>query len=295
MRNITSENRKFNDKEDRAFITTQSIKKLKKQLKDWALDPDGWKLAGSRKMYNIDQLNEEDDFSKVFYKERWIKENGLEQRLIVTFSLQYKNYQKRIRQAQLNRAIKVVDNNPSKLKKYNQNDYRRFIEKTSFTSEGEIADKELYSIDIDLVSKEEKFDGFYAICTNLEDKVADIIKVNQRRWEIEECFRIMKHELKARPVYLSRDERIKAHFTTCFLSLVIYRFLEKKLNFKFTTSEIIQGLRNMNFYEIIGEGYVPIYTRNDFTDALHDAFGFRTDYQIVTKKEMKKILKETKK
>ena len=291
----STENRKFNDKEDRAFITTQSIKKLKKHLKDWALDPDGWKLAGSKKMYNIDQLNEEDDFSKVFYKERWIKENGLEQRLIVTFSLQYKNYQKRIRQAQLNRAIKVVDNNPSKLKKYNQNDYRRFIEKTSFTSEGEIADKELYSIDIDLVSKEEKFDGFYAICTNLEDKVADIIKVNQRRWEIEECFRIMKHELKARPVYLSRDERIKAHFTTCFLSLVIYRFLEKKLNFKFTTSEIIQGLRNMNFYEIIGEGYVPIYTRNDFTDALHDAFGFRTDYQIVTKKEMKKILKETKK
>ena len=291
----STENRKFNDKEDRAFITTQSIKKLKKHLKDWALDPDGWKLAGSRKMYNIDQLNEEDDFSKVFYKERWIKENGLEQRLIVTFSLQYKNYQKRIREAQLNRAIKVVDNNPSKLKKYNQNDYRRFIEKTSFTSEGEIADKELYSIDIDLVSKEEKFDGFYAICTNLEDKVADIIKVNQRRWEIEECFRIMKHELKARPVYLSRDERIKAHFTTCFLSLVIYRFLEKKLNFKFTTSEIIQGLRNMNFYEIIGEGYVPIYTRNDFTDALHDTFGFRTDYQIVTKKEMKKILKETKK
>ena len=281
----STENRKFNDKEDRAFITTQSIKKLKKHLKDWALDPDGWKLAGSRKMYNIDQLNEEDDFSKVFYKERWIKENGLEQRLIVTFSLQYKNYQKRIREAQLNRAIKVVDNNPSKLKKYNQNDYRRFIEKTSFTSEGEIADKELYSIDIDLVSKEEKFDGFYAICTNLEDKVADIIKVNQRRWEIEECFRIMKHELKARPVYLSRDERIKAHFTTCFLSLVIYRFLEKKLNFKFTTSEIIQGLRNMNFYEIIGEGYVPIYTRNDFTDALHDAFGFKTDYQIVTKKK----------
>jgi hypothetical protein len=138
------------------------------------------------------------------------------------------------------------------------------------------------------------YDGFYAVCTNLEDEVGDIIRVNQRRWEIEECFRIMKNEFKSRPVYLSRDERIKAHFTTCFLSLVVYRYLEKALGSKFTTCEIIKGLRDMNFYEVPGEGLIPTYIRNDFTDALHDSFGFRTDYQILKTKQVKNILKITK-
>lgn len=291
----SNDNRRFNNKEDRAFITTQSIKKLQKHLKQWALDPEGWRLNTGKKIYNINELDEEKDIAKTFYKERWIKENGLEQKLIVTYSIRYRNYQREIRNAQISRAAKVIETNPSKIKKSNQNDYKRFIEKTNITSEGEIANKELYSIDGSLIAKEEMFDGFYAVCTNLEDDVSDIIKVNHRRWEIEECFRIMKSEFKARPVYLSRDDRISAHFTTCFLSLIIYRFLEKKLKDEFTTHEIIQGLRDMNFYEVIGEGYIPTYTRTDFTDALHEAFGFRTDYQILTLKNMKKILKETKK
>ncbi|MEC1722382.1 transposase [Schinkia azotoformans] len=156
-------------------------------------------------------------------------------------------------------------------------------------------DKELYSINADIISKEELFDGFYAVCTNLEDQASDIIKINHRRWEIEECFRIMKSEFKARPIYLSRDDRIEAHFTTCFLSIVIFRYLEKKLGEQFTCSEIIHGLRDMNFYEIIGDGYIPIYTRTDFTDALHEAFGFRTDYQIISNRQMKKIFRDTKK
>ena len=104
----------------------------------------------------------------------------------------------------------------------------------------------------------------------------------------------MKSEFKARPVYLSRDDRIEAHFLTCFISLVIYRLLEKKLNCKYTCQEITNGLREMNFLEIIGDGYIPTYTRTDFTDDLHEAFGFRTDYQIVNTKQMKKILKSTK-
>jgi hypothetical protein len=128
----------------------------------------------------------------------------------------------------------------------------------------------------------------------LDDNVSDIIKINHRRWEIEECFRIMKSEFEARPVYLSRDERIEAHFITCFIALVIYRLLEKRLQEQFTCSEIISELREMNFMEIKGEGYVPIYTRTDFTDALHEAFGFRTDYQIITTSMMKKIFKNTK-
>lgn len=139
------------------------------------------------------------------------------------------------------------------------------------------------------------YDGFYAVCTNLDEDAEVITKINHRRWEIEECFRIMKSEFKARPVYLSRDDRIKAHFTTCFLALVLYRYLEKYLEEKFTTQEIVTGLREMNFYSIPAEGYIPTYTRTDFTDALHDVFGFRTDYQIVSTKQMKNIFKDTKK
>ena len=124
---------------------------------------------------------------------------------------------------------------------------------------------------------------------------SEIIKINHRRWEIEECFRIMKSEFKARPVYLTRDDRIEAHFTTCFLSLVLYRYLEKRVDYKFTCGEIVHGLRDMNFYEIPGDGYIPTYTRNDFTDALHDSFGFRTDYQIIKSTQTKNIFKSTQK
>lgn len=187
-----------------------------------------------------------------------------------------------------------METNPTKLKKSHPNDYKRFIEKTSVTAYGEVADKHLYKLDEKVIAAEERYDGFYAVCTNLEDEAADIIKVNHRRWEIEECFRIMKSEFKARPVYLSRDDRIEAHFATCFIAMVMYRYLEKRFQNQFTCSEIIQGLRSMNFLQLPGEGYVPAYTRTDFTDALHEAFGFRTDYQIIKNKQMKKIIKGTK-
>lgn len=287
-------NRKFNDRGERAFITTQSIKKLKSHLKEWALDPNGWSLDGDRRTYNIAELDETNDKDKIFHKERWIKEGGLEQRIIVTYSIKYRDYQKTIRNSQIERAYKAIDSYPEKLKRFNPNDFKRFIEKKHCTADGEIAEHEMYSINTELISKEEAFDGFYAVCTNLEDDASAIIRINKRRWEIEECFRSMKSEFKARPVYLSRDDRIEAHFLTCFISLVIYRLLEKKLNCKYTCQEITNGLREMNFLEIIGDGYIPTYTRTDFTDDLHEAFGFRTDYQIVNTKQMKKILKSTK-
>lgn len=243
-------------------------------------------------------MNNEDKVksrNKIFFKERWIKENDFEQKLIVTYSIKYRDYQRKIRDTQVERAKKTIDKNPTKIKKCNQNDYKRFIKKTNCTSDGEIAEKEILSIDTTIVSKEEAFDGFYAVCTNLEDDASEVIKVNSRRWEIEECFRIMKSEFKARPVYLSRDDRIKAHFTTCFIALIIYRLLEKKLNSKYTCSEIIDQLQDMNFLEVKGDGYIPTYTRTDFTDDLHEAFGFRTDYEIVKINRMKNILKLIKK
>ena len=290
----SNDNRKFNDKGDRAFITTQSIKKLKAYLKEWALDKSGWRLANDPKIYDITELDEDKCRDKIFYKQRWIKENGLEQKLIVTYSIKYRDYQRKIRAGQIERAQKLIETNPTKLKKANQNDYKRFILKTSFTNEGEIPQNDVYSINAETIANEEIFDGFYGVCTNLEDDAAEIVKVNSRRWEIEECFRIMKSEFKARPVYLGRDDRIKAHFTTCFIALMIYRFLEKKLDEQFTCHEITTGLRNMNFYELKGEGFIPAYTRNDFTDALHETYGFRTDYQIVNTKQMKNIFATTK-
>jgi transposase len=294
------DNRKFNNKKDRAFITTQSIKKLKKHLKQWALDPTGWHLARSSKIYDIRLLDKDENFYEkhkdlTFYKERWIKENGLEQKLIITYSLKYRDYQRQIRNRQLDRATKLIENRPSDLNKKSQNDYKRFISSTNVTPDGEVANKAVYSINDKAIANEEMYDGFYAVCTNLDDDAVSITKINHRRWEIEECFRIMKSEFKARPVYLSRDDRIKAHFTTCFLALTIYRYLEKRLDNKFTNHEIITGLRNMNFYSVPTEGYIPTYTRTDFTDALHETFGFRTDYEIVSTKQMKKIFKETKK
>jgi len=293
----SNDNRKFNDKEDRAFITTQSVKKLKKHLREWALSPDGWRLPGKKKTYDIGNLDETETegFDNIYYKQRWINEEGLEQKLIVTYSIKYRDYQRKIRNSQIERAKKLISTNPTKLKKANQNDYKRFVKKMSVTKDGEVAGKDIYSLDTAVIAGEEAFDGFYAVCTNLEDDASAIISVNQRRWEIEECFRIMKSEFKARPVYLSRDDRIKAHFTTCFLALLIYRFLEKKLYDKFTCSEIIQGLVDMNFFELKGEGYTPSYTRTDFTDSLHDAFGFRTDYEITTSSQIKKFFKLTKK
>jgi len=289
-------NRKFNDKEERAFITTQSIKRLKKYLMEWALDQNGWKLTSDSKNYNIKDINENEELykDKIFYKDKWINENGLEQKLVVTYSIKYKNYQQQIRNSQIERAKKAIETNNIKLDKYNQNDYKRFVNKTNITKDGEIAENKELSLNTQQIEKEEKFDGFYGVCTNLDDNAEEIIKINQRRWEIEECFRIMKSEFKARPVYLQRDDRITAHFTTCFLSLVLYRFLEKRLEEKYTCSEIIETIRNMNLNKINEIGYIPAYTRTDITDTLHDKFNFRTDNEIIKNNKMKKILNNIK-
>lgn len=296
----STENRKFNDKAGRAFVTTQSVKKLKKHLKQWALDSTGWHLADRKEFYDISLLDKDKEtYEKykleTFYKERWIKEDGLEQKLIVTYSLKYRDYQRQIRSRQLERAAKLIAAKPSDVTKKNQNDFKRFISSTHVTEDGELADKAIYSLNETVIADEEIYDGFYAVCTNLDDDAMSIAEINHRRWEIEECFKIMKSEFKAKPVYLSRDDRIKAHFTTCFLALVLYRYLEKCLDEEFTSHEIISSLRDMNFNHIPAEGYVPTYTRTDFTDALHEVFGFRTDSEIVSTKQMKNIFRDTKK
>ena len=287
-------NRKFNSIQGRGFVTTQSIKKLKDFLQDFCLDDDGWHLSGSKKIYKLSELDDEADYDKVFYKDRWINEDDLEQHLIVAYSIKYRNYQRTIRERQIERARKLVET-PSKLSKKKANDPKLFIEQGHCTSDGEIASKTITALNQEQIDNEAKYDGLYAVCTNLEYNVSSIIKINQKRWEIEECFRIMKTEFKARPVYLSRKDRITAHFTTCFTALVIYRILEKKLNGKYTCEEIINTIRSMNMMIAPGEEYVPTYIRTDLTDTLHESFGFRTDYQITSQKNMRKILNQTKK
>lgn len=294
-------NRKFNNINNRKFVTTQSIKKLKKHLKDDALDlTKGWRLSGSSKTYNISKLRTDEKLiekyrDKTFYKERWIKEDGLEQRLIITYSVKYQEYQKNIRNNQINRAKKIIASNPDKLKKPKQNDPKRFIKTFNVTKDGELAEKSIYAINQSVIDEEVKYDGLYAVCTNLEDSVEDIIRVNHRRWEIEESFRIMKTDFKSRPVYHTKDEMIKAHFLTCFLALVIYRYVEKKLDEKYTAPEIIDTLRDMNLKLENSDSYIPNYIRTDLTDALHNKFGFRTDFEVISEKNIKKILKQTKK
>lgn len=292
-------NKKFNNINGRKFITTQSIKKLKQFLKEYALDlTSGWKLPGINKTFNISVLRSDDEliakyYNKVFYKERWIKEDGIEQRLIITFSPKYQEYQRNIREKQIQRAQSIINKNPKQIKSNNDKDPKRFIKNIPTTINGEVALNNNYELDYTKIDEETIFDGLYAVCTNLEDDVTDIITVNKRRWEIEESFRIMKTEFKARPVYLSREDRIKAHFTTCFLALVIYRYLEKTLNEQYTVSQIVETLRTMSCVKKDND-FIPTYKRTDLTDSLHETFGFRTDYEILSEKTMKKIIKQTK-
>ena len=306
-------NRKFNDKTVggelvRGFITTQSVKTLPAYLKEYALDPEGWRLPGDSRTYSIGDLDEEENLDKVFYKDRWIKEDlsgrkiregakPLEQHLIVSFSLKYLLYQRRIRQGQIERAQELIRTGRYKQRKKNQNDPHRFIGRDTVTDEGEVCSREVPYLDESVIAAEEQYDGFYAVCTNIDDMdVREIIRINKKRWQIEECFRIMKTEFRARPVYLRREDRIKAHFLTCFISMVIFRILEKKLGESYTCEEIIRTLRSMNMYRP-GEkqGYLPAYTRTDLTDRLHEMAGFRTDYEILTDISMKRVIRKTKK
>ena len=306
-------NRYYNnyDKVDgcRSFITTQSIKKLKKHLKEWALAPDGWTLSGdsSGKKYHLDQLDEEADKGNIYFKSRWIKEKSvvtignnkktvmIEQQLIVSYSIKYREYLRSIRNSQITRAEKMIKNGNASISRKKPNDPKRFIKTNHATKEGEVAAIADSYIDLSRIADEEKYDGFYAVCTNLGDSPESIVAVNKRRWEIEECFRIMKTDFEARPVYVKRQERILAHFITCFIALIIYRYLEKRLDNQYSIDQILSTLREMDFIRYEGKGYQPIYTRTKLTDDLHNAFNFCTSKQIIPTKKMRNICSQTKK
>ena len=287
----SKENRLFNTEGGRAFVTVQSIKKLKGDLREWALDRTGWMLCGSDTLHDLREADEAACWDRVFYKERWVKDaDGFEQRLIATFSFKYMEYQASIREQQAERAAAKAKAGAKAVQRRGQNDPARFLSVDHITEEGELAGRAIVSLDESRIAEEARYDGLSCIATSLEDAPDEIIAINKRRWQIEECFRIMKTEFKARPVYLSRKDRIEGHFLTCFIALLAYRLMEDRLGGAYTCETILSTLRSMNMLELEGEGWIPAYTRTEVTDALHDAFGLRTDYEIVTNRQMRKVL-----
>lgn len=302
------DNRKHDSVGERSFITVQSLKKLEGRLQDWATQTTGWKLVDfstkngpmlSKEEYDLTELKPDEYADRLFCRERWIKTKlsktgeELEQRLIVTFSFKYRDYLRHIREKQIARAEQSIKNGTAGKLGKGQNDPKRFIKCEKCTVDGEVAQYSSYSLNQEMIDQESRFDGFYGICTDLWDDAPEIIKVNGGRWIIEDCFRLTKTEFEARPVFLQRDDRITAHFLTCFLALIIYKYLAKKVNRageKFSPDQIIGTLQDMNFLKVTGEGYIPTYTRTDLTNHLHGSAGFRTDTQIVTKKAMKSII-----
>ena len=219
----------------------------------------------------------------------------MDETVIITYSPKYKAYQQKIREGQIQRAMKMMQSPGKSRKGKNPNDPARFIQKTSVTEDGEIAQKCIYELNEERIGEEALYDGFYAVVTNLEGDIREIININKRRWEIEKNFRIMKSEFEARPVFVRREDRIRAHFLTCHISLLVYRLLEKKLGKEFTCSKILETLRGLNMTLLSKDsGYIPSYKRTKLTDALHNAFGFRTDYEFISKSSMRSIIKETK-
>ena len=306
----TDEIKKFNIKDGRGFIITQSIKKLKNELKEFALSKDGWRILGNLKnIYNLDDIEKDKElkkqyFNTIFYKEIECETKSVKQTLIVTFSFKYQEYHHKLKLHQFERAKKLVDTINEKNKKTknkkdkeqikkskNQNDPKRFINEIRTTKSGEVADNIEYSVDESIFEEEEKYNGLYGITTNLINDTKTIIKVIKGRWEIEESFRILKDELDSGTVYLSREDRIKGHFITCFLSLFIYRYLEHKLDDKYTVHEIVSKLQEMKMLEHKGKGFEPTETRTDLTDDLNRFLGIDLDTEIVTYKKIKEILK----
>jgi len=308
----------FNVKEGRGFVITQPIKKLKNELKEIALDKKGWRILGNiHDIYNLDDYENDDNFKNkhyntIFYKEVECETKSVKQTLLITFSYKYQAYQHKLKLHQFERAQKLVDkvNNHNKNVKnkkdvqsikitVNQNDPKRFIKTIKTTDSGEVATNITYSIDEDVFKEEEKYNGLYGITTNLIDDTASVIKIMHGRWEIEESFRIMKEEFDSDNAYLSLEQRIRAHFLTCYLALFEYRLLEKKLNEKYNEDkysvyQIIDTLQSMNVLELKGDGYIPEYTRTDLTDDLHSIFGIYTDKNIISYKKFKEFLKKVK-
>lgn len=311
--------RKFNDMGGRAYIVTQSVKKLGREIKDIVFNDSNYRLLSNddaitlkeMRTFNKKDANNLSLYNDFAYKviptntamdtglyEEKVYKNGrtkkvkakgtLHQYIIVTFSRKMMEYQRTIRERQLERAKKLLRlKDPEKIKK-GPNDIRRFLKNTS-------SDTANYVLDMDKIHEEEKYDGFYAVATNLDDSAKDILAVAQNRYKIEDCFRIMKTNFDARPVFLRKPERIRAHFLICYTALLIYRLMECKLDDNLThvtTSNLIKTLRNMNVVNIDDMYYKSIYSGSQALDALERCFELQLNRKYYRPSDLNKIVKK---
>ena len=311
--------RKFNDMGGRAYIVTQSVKKLGQEIKDIVFNDSNYRLLSNddaitlkeMRTFNKKDANNLSLYNDFAYKvipantamdtglyEEKVYKNGrtkkvkvkgtLHQYIIVTFSRKMMEYQRTIRERQLERAKKLLRlKDPEKIKK-GPNDIRRFLKNTS-------SDTANYVLDMDKIHEEEKYDGFYAVATNLDDSAKDILAVAQNRYKIEDCFRIMKTNFDARPVFLKKPERIRAHFLICYTALLIYRLMECKLDDNLThvtTSNLIKTLRNMNVVNMDDMYYKSIYSGSQALDALERCFELQLNRKYYRPSDLNKIVKK---
>lgn len=311
--------RKFNDMGGRAYIVTQSVKKLGQEIKDIVFNDSNYRLLSNddaitlkeMRTFNKKSANNLSLYNDFAYKvipantamdtglyEEKVYKNGrtkkvkakgtLHQYIIVTFSRKMMEYQRTIRERQLERAKKLLRlKDPEKIKK-GPNDIRRFLKNTS-------SDTANYVLDMDKIHEEEKYDGFYAVATNLDDSAKDILAVAQNRYKIEDCFRIMKTNFDARPVFLRKPERIRAHFLICYTALLIYRLMECKLDDNLThvtTSNLIKTLRNMNVVNMDDMYYKSIYSGSQALDALERCFELQLNRKNYRPSDLNKIVKK---
>lgn len=287
----SQDNRRYNVTEDRNFITVQSIKKLKAHHQQWALSPDGWRLrprlrddahTRCKQIYDLGEIDLDEYADDTFYKERLTDEKAFEEHLIVTYSRKYDLYQKKIRQRQIERAIKKINRGEINRPK-SPNDCRRFMKDTYFDGEGNPLEViTAAALNNELIEHEAQFDGFSALATGLDDDPCEIIKVNSWRWEIEDCFRIGKSDLKMRPVFVRNENRIRAHLLICFIALLALKILHKQLNENFPVAQIRKTLAQMNLLQLEGFGYVPAFNNDTLAQEIQKNANIHIDTQIIT-------------
>ena len=293
-------NLRFNSTENHGFVVTKSLKKVSEDVRARLMGDGGWKRFGdaSGRLYSLKEIREDANLRDVifYHDERFaMGSDGFEERIVTTYCGRLREYQRSVRERQLQRAMELV--RQGKIRKgVNQNDVRRFIVVDSVTENGEVAEKKVFSIDRERFEEESEYDGFYAVTTDLDDDPGEIIRINRGRWEIEESFRIMKSDFDGRPVFVSREDRIRAHFLTCYLAFMIFRIIEQKLNkgdVRYTDPEILRTLRD---YEAIdAESFYVGAMEGKAVRALESTFGLIGSMTALSKAQFRRLVARSKK
>ena len=293
-------NLRFNSTENHGFVVTKSLKKVSEDVRARLMGDGGWKRFGdaSGRLYSLKEIREDTNLRDVifYHDEKFaMGSDGFEERIVTTYCGRLREYQRSVRERQLQRAMELV--RQGKIRKgVNQNDVRRFIVVDSVTENGEVAEKKVFSIDRERFEEESEYDGFYAVTTDLDDDPGEIIRINRGRWEIEESFRIMKSDFDGRPVFVSREDRIRAHFLTCYLAFMIFRIIEQKLNkgdVRYTDPEILRTLRD---YEAIdAESFYVGAMEGKAVRALESTFGLVGSMTAFSKAQFRRLVARSKK